>query len=1236
MSYIRVTIDKEKNRISVKNNGRGIPIQIHKEYDIYIPELIFGHLLTSSNYDDNEKKVTGGRNGYGAKLTNIFSKQFIVETADAKAKKYFKQVYKNNMSHKGAPEIKDYNKEEFTCITFEPDLAKFKMERLDEDIVALMTKRVYDMAGVTPAEVKVYLNDKRIEIKNFNAYIDMYLNSADQEEVQTKVYEKPDERWEVAVALSEGQFQQVSYVNAISTSKGGTHVNYVTEKIVDHVLDAINKKNKKSLNIKAHNVKQHLWIFVNCLIENPSFDSQTKENMTLKSSLFGSSFDLPDKFLKEVIRTGIVDHCLEYAKTRNELKMTKQLNAGSRKTGRLLGIPKLEDANNAGTKSSHNCTLILTEGDSAKSLAMAGVEVVGRDNFGVFPLKGKLLNVREAKTNQITNNDEIQNLIKILGLQVGKSYEEVKNLRYGSIMIMTDQDHDGSHIKGLIINFIHHFWPSLIKMNGFLKEFITPIIKATKGKEVFSFYTIPEYKAWVDSLRGNTKNWHIKYYKGLGTSTSREAQEYFSQIVKHRIEFEYVNQNDDEAIELAFNKSKADDRKVWLANYDPKNDFQDSQYTTLRYEEFINKEFILFSISDNQRSIPSMCDGLKPSERKILFACFKKKLKMEIKVAQLSGYISEHSAYHHGEQSLNSTIVAMAQNFVGSNNINLLLPLGQFGTRNQGGKEAASARYIFTNLNKVTRHLFNENDDALMDYIVEEGQKIEPNWYLPIIPLVLVNGADGIGTGWSTNIPCFNPREIVDNMKNKMKTGSFFEMKPWYKGFQGTIEKNEKNGYTITGKFEWKDDILVITELPIRKWTKDYKEILERLWGIEVAGKETKEKEKKKKKKKNEEEEEKKEKETKEVIIEDVREYHTNNRVHFEVKLLPEYLDQYKNNPDKVLKKFKLQSTIPLSNMVCFDHEQKIRRYNSVDEILVEFYELRLDYYVRRKEYLLSQLKRDLEVLDNKVRFILAVINEEIKIKKRKKKEIIVDLFKQGFTPMFKINQIKKQNKSEIIPEVDNEEAEKNEDEEEEYEDLPVAAKEYDYLLSMPLWSLSYEKVNDLLKSKDNKIQEIDMLNATDIKDIWTSDMAEFLKELDTYEAAEEEDRLAGSFGNKAKRVGKGKTKGKSKREDDADEEVKKGGKTKKIVGVTAKEDTQGNTKGDTKGNNLNNIQKKVEKDKSPGLVAKESNPFLEASKKVKESKITPNNDTKEENKDESEKDPLKMSLKERLALKSK
>lgn len=348
---------------------------------------------------------------------------------------------------------------------------------------------------------------------------------------------------------------------------------------------------------------------------------------------------------------------------------------------------------------------------------------------------------------------------------------------------MTDQDHDGSHIKGLIINFIQHFWPSLLKIPGFLQEFVTPIIKVSKGAHTLqTFFTIPEYQRWLQT-QSSIIGLKIKYYKGLGTSTAKEAKEYFSDLAKHRIFFQYKDNADEEGLELAFSKKMADKRKEWLERFEPDRTFVDHSIKQLSYQDFVNKELILFSIADCARSIPSLCDGLKPGQRKILFACFKRKLTSEIKVAQLAGYVAEHSAYHHGEASLQSTIVALAQNFVGSNNINLLLPIGQFGTRNLGGKEAASARYIFTSLSPVTRSLFIEDDNAVLDFLEEEGQSIEPKFYLPIVPMVLVNGAEGIGTGWSTSIPQFNPREIVANLKRRMRGEQVTSMAPWFKGF---------------------------------------------------------------------------------------------------------------------------------------------------------------------------------------------------------------------------------------------------------------------------------------------------------------------------------------------------------------------------------------------------------------------------------------------------------------------
>ena len=195
----------------------------------------------------------------------------------------------------------------------------------------------------------------------------------------------------------------------------------------------------------------------------------------------------------------------------------------------------MDDANFAGTRKSHLCTLILTEGDSAKSMAIAGLSVVGRDKYGVFPLKGKMLNVRDASIKQITNNQEITNLKKIIGLETNKKYKDIKSLRYGKVMIMTDQDHDGSHIKGLFLNMIHSEWPELLKL-GFVVCMVTPIIKAIKGNRIKSFYTLTDYNQWKETV--NVSQWKIKYYKGLGTSTSKEAKEYFQDLKINEYEFD--------------------------------------------------------------------------------------------------------------------------------------------------------------------------------------------------------------------------------------------------------------------------------------------------------------------------------------------------------------------------------------------------------------------------------------------------------------------------------------------------------------------------------------------------------------------------------------------------------------------------------------------------------------------------------------------------------------------------
>jgi DNA topoisomerase-2 len=276
-------------------------------------------------------------------------------------------------------------------------------------------------------------------------------------------------------------------------SQGGSHIDHVTKQLVEKLSAAAKRRNKGGADMKPHMVKSHLWVFVNCLIENPAFDSQTKENMTLKVKSFGSECIFSDKFLKKVIQCGVVDLMVTSAQAKLQAQLSRKAGSTGRQT-KLKGIPKLDDANSAGGKKSRDCTLILTEGDSAKTLAVSGLSVVGRDLYGVFPLRGKVLNVREASAKQMTENAEITNIVKIMGLKYGKKYTEsdLSSLRYGHLMVMTDQDQDGSHIKGLLINFIHYNWPSLLRV-PFMEQFITPIVKVCLEKILPTYTSANKY-----------------------------------------------------------------------------------------------------------------------------------------------------------------------------------------------------------------------------------------------------------------------------------------------------------------------------------------------------------------------------------------------------------------------------------------------------------------------------------------------------------------------------------------------------------------------------------------------------------------------------------------------------------------------------------------------------------------------------------------------------------------------
>ena len=936
VTSISVNVDKISGMITIDNNGPlgGLVIQKNKKEDVWNPELVFGHLLTSTNYDDTQKRLVGGRNGYGAKLANIYSKWFSVIIKDPETKQEYHQEWFDNMSTCYVPKIKKFNGATASVsVSFKPDWSRFSMKDMENGIYNIMEKRVWDANICTSANCKVKFNGEALPKQTFEAYAKMH-------EGVENVYSATTDRWAVCIGPSEDGMEQVSFVNGICTTKGGTHVDHAASLVASGIIDEMAKK----IKLKPQQVKATFRIFVRTTLENPTFSSQVKSECTLKATDFGSKFEMPKTFVKNVLKTGISDELTALSKFK-EMKELAKTDGGARKS-KITGIPKLDDANKAGTAQSKKCTLIVTEGDSAKTLAVAGLSVVGRDHYGVFPLRGKCKNVRDASVAQLSSNQEFSDLKKILGLQQGKEYTDVSELRYGRLMIMTDADNDGSHIKGLILNMIHAFWPSLLKL-GFVVSMVTPIIKATKTSQSKSFYTDSAFRAWYgDGKQG----WRIKYYKGLGTSTSAEAREYFKMIETLTVRFDVDIMTDDSVI-LAFDKKKADDRKTWLLESTAKEakdlEVPYGNVKQLGISDFIHKDLVNFSLADLKRSIAHMADGLKPSQRKVMYSCFQKNLTAEMKVAQLAAYVAEKSAYHHGEVSLADTIVKLANDYMGSNNINLLEPCGQFGTRLMGGKDASQTRYIFTRLSKETRTLFDQKDDAVLTYLDDDGRSIEPEHYIPVLPMVLVNGTEGIGTGFSCYVPPFNPEDIKQNILNFTKGIDMKKMKPWFRGFKGSILEQDDDSWIAQGVWKCIGKTIKVTDLPPGRWTQDYKEHLDTLVEKKIIG------------------------------------GFTNNSTTENV----DFIIQDYNGKDAV-KDLKLQKTIRCSNMHLFHPTKGICKYNSPGHILVDFIKLRMEYYKKRKAHLIDTTKKKAELCSHRARFVKMVIDGDIIVFRRKKQDL--------------------------------------------------------------------------------------------------------------------------------------------------------------------------------------------------------------------------------------------------------
>ncbi len=1043
--FIKVNIDKESGKVSVWNDGKNIPLSIHQEEKVPIPEMIFGQFLTSSNYNDEEERKTSGRNGLGVKLSNLFSSLFRLEIYNKDSSQIYTQEWKDNMSNKSKPTFKtkgfpktiEDGKNGYTLVEFIPDFKRFNVDKFTPDILSLYEKLVYDTAmTVSIKGVKVMFNGEIVKIGNIKDYVNLYFDEPPKEML---LLSSKDCR---VVLCPSTEFTHVSFVNGIYTKEGGVHVKKWSDVVFKPIVEKINDTLKGKGHIDISHVKKHFFMFVYADIVNPSFKNQNK------TILDGPQVEaeIKDTDVKKLMKWNFVD------KIKDSLK-TKELNTLKTETERKRGtvnVEGLDDANFAGKKGKNvDCVLCITEGDSANTYAIAGMkyglkingkEIKGHDYIGSLPVRGKFLNVRNASIQTLLKNNEVKSLIQALGLQYDVDYsidENFKKLRYGRLMALTDADVDGYHISGLLFNFIHTLFPSLAKRKGFFCFMRIPIVKIL-GKKPMTFFSQHAAEEYIK--KNNVKKDDIKYFKGLGTAQDEDIEEDFG---RRLVEVE-VDEKGDEMMVNIFGKENADYRKEWIMNYSHSQQQEGKDYSieNLKITDFLNNELILFSIDDCKRSIPCMLDGLKESQRKILFSAFKRRLNYDdksIKVAQFSGYVAEHSNYHHGEQNLVDTTIKMAQTFVSSNNIPLFFNEGQFGSRVKNGEDAASGRYLFTKLNMPTRKIFRSEDDEFLKDRVEEGDLVEKEFYVPIVPMILVNGCSaGIGSGFSSSIPSHKLEDVINQIHNYLDNKEFDDIVPYFRGFKGSVNVDGKKVIT-EGVFEEekveksKGKCYRIKEIPIGKSNISiykYKNFLMEL------------------------------QEEKKIIS------FTNNSTESIVDFTVIVSDEV-----EVDSKFlNLVDNVYLSNMVMFGPDNKIKKYDCVKDILKEFCDIRHGLYEVRKEGILKNMEEDLLYLTNKIKFIGEIINNTISLRERDDESLNEELKSKKYA---------------------------------------LKEGTYDYLLTIQVRSMTSKRLEELKNKKINLEKEIEEYKNKTIKSIWKEELDELLKEHNKWLSFENERKVS-------------------------------------------------------------------------------------------------------------------------------
>jgi DNA topoisomerase-2 len=881
---ISIDFDINEGVVCVKNGGPSIGIKktkTHDGRDIWVAQMALTDFNSSSNYDETKKRYSGGCNGLGSKLTALFSEWFEVDTVDSKKKKRYTQRYNDRLNIINEPVIEASDiKPDYTAIRFKPAYALFGYERGYTKTIGMALNRLIEMRAYHAAvytDAQIELNGRLITFSGnrFEEYARMHLSSdtddvadnksteeyeasEDNEPIKKSIalystkllHDEGEPEWDICIGVSDGKFQHVSVINGLCVN-GGNYIKAIQGQIVDALQPKVEKILKAAkVKFNKNMIINSLFIFIRGKLANPEFDSQTKSKIMNPLETF-TKYKFRERDWKHIWNL-LGQHIEATFLSKTKQADNKRVSRGE------VNVPKYEGAQLAGSKQSADCILWIAEGDSACGTIKEGIthkcSKLSFKNCGTFNIGGVPMNCRTKCTEKINpktkervivqsdafkNNERLTSLVKVLGLSYAKTYEpnteegrrDISSLRYGKVIIAVDQDTDGFGIFGLLLNFFEYFWPGLIAA-GFINKFNTPIIRAfvlksgmiDRRARVIEFFAMNQFKEWIQSeFDGNEERaqskYFIKYYKGLGSHENADIPAMFSEYETQLLSA-LMDKNADEMMNIYYGKD-ADARKRILRTPACEPVMARSMAVTDILNSLV-KEFHRDKIA---RSLPHAIDGLTESRRKVLWSARDKfgqsmTVKNQIKVAALAAYTTQFTAYMHGEQCLSDTIILMAQTFTGSNHLPMLLPRGHFGSRSFGGKDAASPRYIYTQLNsELCFAMYPVDDDYLLQFVFDEGQRCEPKYMVPILPMAVLENLQGnIGVGWSAQLWARNISDVFKNVRALItgKQKKCKSMRTWTLHNHGELRNVEGKQYSI-GNYEYdeKKNIIHIDELPL-------------------------------------------------------------------------------------------------------------------------------------------------------------------------------------------------------------------------------------------------------------------------------------------------------------------------------------------------------------------------------------------------------------------------------------